>query len=231
MAVRKKRRASASRAESTVLAIDSNWDSVTRIVYEYREAKVYPYLAARGLKVVRRQGALARRHYVAPEAQRPSVRYLTGVGHGFHDTYLGDYSDVIFKVGEYSASEVKDKLAHFVSCQTAQALGPDFVRHGAQAYFGYDEDFTFMEEYSDEFLECDSEIDLALADGDTATRADQRARAKYDAQIAEFLAAGKIYVAATLQYNRDHLRSPVTDPAWGKPNATLYKTRERLRRL
>jgi hypothetical protein len=207
--------------ESTVLAIDSNWDEVTTIVYEYRQDKVYPYLERRGFKIIRRQGALARRHYVAPEACKPNVVYLTGVGHGFYDTYMGDYSDVIFKVAEYSPEEVRNKIVHFISCQTARSLGPDFVRQGARAYFGYDENFTFLQDYAEEFLECDSEIDVALAEGDTAARADARARAKFDARIAEFLAAGKPYLAATLEYNRDHMRSPVSDAAWGDPRAKL----------
>jgi hypothetical protein len=194
---------------------------VTALVCDYREKHVYPVIERSGFGIIRRQGALARRHYVAPEARKQSVMFMTGVGHGFEDTYTGDYSDTVFKIGEYDREEVTSKIVHFLSCQTARRLGPDFVRNGARAYFGYDENFTYFEEHAASFLECDAEIDIALAGGNTARQAANRARAKYDDNIAKFIAAGKLYVAATLQYNRDHLRSPLSDPAWGDPNAKL----------
>ncbi len=42
-----------------VLAIDSNYEPVTRAAYEYREKHVYPYLESKGFTLVRCQGLLA----------------------------------------------------------------------------------------------------------------------------------------------------------------------------
>src|SRR5690606_28745211 len=76
--------------ELNVLAIDSNYEPVTKAAFDYRERHVYPYLLSKGLTLVRCQGLLARRIYVAPEALRNDIVYMTGVGHGSYTTYTGD---------------------------------------------------------------------------------------------------------------------------------------------
>ncbi|MGI9167224.1 MAG: hypothetical protein ACR2G5_12750, partial [Pyrinomonadaceae bacterium] len=85
--------------EAVVLAIDANFDPVTKAPFEYREENVYPYFEKKGFKVVRRQGASARRAEVAPQARKPNVVYLTWVGHGFPDRYTGDNLDSICSKG------------------------------------------------------------------------------------------------------------------------------------
>jgi hypothetical protein len=206
----------------TVLGIDSNYESVTLAGFEYREKHVYPYLRKKGLAVKKLQGPLARRHYVAPEARKPEVAYLTGVGHGLHNLYTGDHGDVVFQVGNYHPDEVAGKIAHFLSCQTARELGPDFVRNGCRAYFGYDENFTFYMAQKDIFFECDSEIDKTFADGLSAAQVYDRVRKLYDRRIAQLRAAGKLYVAATLEFDRDHLRCPSSGgTSWGDATAKL----------
>jgi hypothetical protein len=206
----------------TVLGIDSNYEPVTLAAFQYREKSVYPYLQSKGFVVKKFQGPLARRHYVAPEATKPGVEYLTGVGHGSYNIYTGDHGDIIFQVGNYHPDEVKGKIVHFLSCQTARNLGPDFVRNGCRAYFGYDENFTFQMDDSDTFFECDSEIDKAFADGLSALQVYDRVRRLYDQRIADLRAAGKLYVAATLEFDRDHLRCPSSGGAnWGDPKAKL----------
>jgi hypothetical protein len=74
----------------TALGIDSNYEPVTLAAFQYREKNVYPYLQAKGITVKKFQGALARRIYVAPEARKPEVEYLSGVGHGSYNLYTGD---------------------------------------------------------------------------------------------------------------------------------------------
>jgi hypothetical protein len=207
--------------EVTVIAVDSNFEPFTKAAFEYRQKHVYPYLEARGFNVMRFQGSLARRYYAAPEARKPSVDYLTGVGHGTYDAYTGDYFDPIFNIGNYSQEEVRGKIIHFLSCQTARALGPDFVRQGCLAFFGYDENFIYHQDEAEVFFECDSEIDLAFADGLTAESVYQRVMAKYNKCIAEMRAAGKLYVAAMLEFDRDHLRAPSSSRMWGDTKARL----------
>lgn len=150
------------------------------------------------------------------------MEYLTGVGHGSYNVYTGDYGDPIFQVGNYHPDEAKGKIVHFLSCQTARDLGPDFVSNAARAYFGYDENFTFTMPEKDTFFECDSEIDKAFADGLTAAQVYDRVRRLYDQRIADFRAAGKLREAATLEFDRDHLRCPSSGGSrWGDPRAKL----------
>lgn len=206
----------------TALGIDSNYEPVTRAAFQYREEHVYPYLQAKGFTVKKLQGPLARRHYVAAEAKKAEVEYLTGVGHGSYNLYTGDHGNVLYRSGDYHPDEVRGKIVHFLSCQTARDLGPDFVRNGCRAYFGYDENFTFQMAEKDTFFECDSEIDRAFAEGLSAAQVDERVRGLYDRRIADLRAAGKLYVAATLEFDRDHLRCPSSGGAdWGDPEAKL----------
>jgi hypothetical protein len=164
---------------------------------------------------------LARRVYVAPAASDAAVDYLTGVGHGLEDLYTGDYGDPIFQVGSYDSREVNPKIAHFLSCQTAARLGPDFVRNGCKAYFGYDVNFAFTFEQKDLFFECDSEIDRALADGLNAGQTYRRVRKLYETRITELRQAGKFYVASILENDLEHLRSPADGRNWGATSARL----------
>jgi hypothetical protein len=206
----------------TVLGIDSNYEPVTRAAYQYREANVYPYIITKGFRVTKLQGPLARRYYVAPEAKKPEVDYITGVGHGAYNIYTGDHGDIIFQVGNYHPDEAKGKIVHLLSCQTARDLGPDFVTNGAKAYFGYDENFTLTMPEKDTFFECDSEIDRAFADGLTAAQVYDRVRRLYDQRIADLRAAGKLREAATLEFDRDHLRCPSSGGSrWGDARAKL----------
>ena len=205
----------------TVIAIDSNFEPFTKAAFEYRQKHVYPYLEGRGFHVMRFQGPLARRYYAAPAARRPNVDYLTGVGHGTHDTYTGDYYDPIFSIGNYNQEEVRGKIVHLLSCETARSLGQDFVNQGCLAFFGYDENFIYHQGDSEVFFECDSEIDLGFADGLTAEQVYDRAIAKYNQRITEMRAQGKLYVAAMLEFDRDHLRTPSSSEMWGDREARL----------
>ena len=144
---------------ATILAIDANFDPITQAPFDYREENIYPLFQERGFTIVRRQGESARRTEVAPQARMPNVVYLTGVGHGFPDSYTGDNLDPIFSVGHFSPEEAAGKIVHFLSCETAADLGPDFVAKGCRAYFGYSDNFTYPPNLAEVFFDCDSEID------------------------------------------------------------------------
>lgn len=204
-----------------VVAIDSNYEPVTEAAFNYRQKHVYPYLEKQGFKIVRCQGQLARRYIVAPEVAKPNVDYLTGVGHGLANLYTGDQGDVIFQVGQYSQEEVNPKVVHFLSCQTARELGPDFVKHKCRAYFGYDVNFTFTWDDADIFFECDSEIDRAFADGGEAGKVFDRVKKLYEKRINELRNAGKDYTASTLETDLFHLCAPSVDARWGDQKAKL----------
>lgn len=158
---------------------------------------------------------------MAPAVKQAGVEYITGVGHGSYDTFTGDWYDPIFRIGSYSPTEVNPKIVHFLSCETARDLGPDFVKNGCSAYLGYDEDFSYEPDSSDLFFACDSEIDLAFADGQSARRAYDRAVAAFTSRASAAKAAGKLYTAALFEFNRDHLCAPSTGAPWGDPGARL----------
>lgn len=207
---------------ATILAIDSNFDSVTQATFHYREANVYPYFQSKGLEIAPFLGPLARRYYVAPEAKKAAIRYITGAGHGSYDLFTGDYCEAVFRVGNYHADEVRGKIIHLLACQSARDLGPDFVTSGAVAFFGYGEDFIFLTPLKDLFLECDSEIDRGFADGLTASQVYARVIELYDRHSADLRASGKFREAAILEFNRDNLRCPSSGGTrWGDPEAKL----------
>ena len=104
---------------ATILAIDANFDPITKAPFDYREENIYPLFVEKGFTIVRRQGESARRTEVAAQARKPNVVYLTGVGHGFPNSYTGDNLDPIFSVGNFSPEEAAGKIVHFLSCETA----------------------------------------------------------------------------------------------------------------
>jgi hypothetical protein len=205
----------------TVLGIDANFEAVTTAGFQYRQKNVYPYFETKGFAIQLCQGSLARRAYVASAARQANVVYTTGIGHGSYDTFTGDYYDPIFSVGNYSAEEAQGKIVHLISCETAHNLGPDFVIHGCKAFFGYDENFSFQIADANVFFQCDSEIDRAFADGLNASDVYARVIALFNANIAALRAQGSDYKAATLEFDRDHLRAPSSGTQWGDPNAKL----------
>jgi hypothetical protein len=156
-----------------VLGIDSHYDCFTSGGWTYRERHVYPYLLERGLRVSLLTGESARPELLWPRMRAGEVRYLTGVGHGLFDRYKGHEGQNLFRVGEYAEHEPRGKIVHFAACETAARLGRDFVLKGCRAFFGYDGSFYYPAEDEgqhvlDRFFACDSEIDLAFADGLTA---------------------------------------------------------------
>jgi hypothetical protein len=219
--VAKRQRKRKIELEYLILGIDSSWEPVTKAGSEYRTKHVYGYFTKKRLQWKRLSGSMARRQYVAPDARQGSVDFVTGVGHGSFSTYTGDFGDEVWSVGNYGDDEVRGKVFHLLSCQTARDLGPDMVKRGARAYFGYDVNFTLLMEYSDIFFECDSEIDRAFADGLNAGEVFGRVTALFDRRIEEFRAQGREYAATLLETDRDHLCGPSKDARWGDTEARL----------
>ena len=205
----------------SVLEIDSNTDAPTQFVSSFRIQKLYPAIAQSGLTVVARQGSLAMRAYVANDAAQSGVVFITASGHGLPNCFLGQY-DTIWQVGQYAPAEVAGKIVHLLACNTALTLGPDMVRNGATAFFGYDAEFVFTDETVNTFCDCACEIDRALCEGLSARDAMARAETKFNSAIDAYKSSGPSYAAAMLATNLAHLKSPKDDPMWGDPNAKVY---------
>jgi hypothetical protein len=207
------------------LAIDSNHDEVTKAGYNYRQRHVYPKLEAIGFDILRCQGSLARRVHVEWTALSQDIVYITGVGHGSHTAYMGDQDIPVFEIGLYKPDAVKGKILHFLSCYTAGNLGPDFVEKSRLAYFGYDERFIVDMGHADRCFECDSEIDLALAEGVSAGEVYDRVKVIFDRNIEELEDQGLFDVANVLRFNFAHLCAPSIDKRWGDTGAKLRSAR------
>ena len=158
------------------------------------------------LPTVKKQAAL--RENVESVARRNDIAYITGSAHGSDTACLGYDSLPIFQVGAYQPEEVDGKVVHLLSCQTGAKLGPDFVKNGCRAYFGYRGNFTFDPDDPDIFLECDAEIDRAFADGLTAEEVHYRVVTLYEQRISELNDVGKIEAAARLKENLECLCTP-----------------------
>ena len=211
----------------SILGIDSNFEPLTLAAFNYREAHVYPHFTTKGFTVDKCQGVEATKASVDPKAQLPDVAYLTGVGHGADDAFLGDGFGVVFQVPNYPHAAVSGNIVHFLSCFTANQLGKDFVQNGCLAYFSYDEEFLCPDPYQNIFFECDSEIDRAFADGLTAARVYNRVKSLFQHRAAELWnvpTTVSYQAAAALEQDLDALRCPSSPPGttdFGDPHAKL----------
>lgn len=202
-------------AGARVLGVDANnaSDPATTAPCAYRETNVYPYFVLKGFTVDKFQGPQAERADVAPAAVRPGVVYITASGHGNPDVLFGHLHQFspVFQAGAYSPEEPAGKIVHLMSCTTSQVLGPDLVRNGCLAFFGYSGDFLFPAGVESTFFECDSEIDRAFADGLTAAEVYARVRALFETRASEFLATltplGNNYWSSLLEL-LDRLQCP-----------------------
>lgn len=206
-----------------VVTVDSDRDDETAVCLEHREDEVYPDLSAEGATLRAFSSTTAVRAQVALAVADPGVSFITGSGHGLERQFTGQDGTPILAVGTYAPQEVSNKIVHLLACHTAAELGPDVVRNGCQAFFGYDVAFLLPANPVDLalFLDCDAEIDRALVEGDTADEAYERAYDVYTTAAFSLFRAGKPHLAATLTQLRDHLCAPSVDAKYGRKNAKL----------
>ena len=106
------------------------------------------------------------------------------------------------------------------------------MRNGARSWSGFHKQWlpclfwlrrklTFLLDSADIFFECDSEIDRGFADGLNAKQVHERVNALFNKHINALRQLGSDYKAATLEFDRDHLRGPLSGPQWGDPLASL----------
>ncbi len=228
------RAAAATPIPAAVLCIDTDSDAETEPLFEYRQAHLYPELGA-SFTLVAAHGSDATRAKVSPLARNPSVRLITGSGHGTASAFNDAHNRPIFGVGEFDPREVTGKIVHFLACQTGLELGPDFVANGCRAYFGYDVDFVYspFPDLADLFFDADSEIDRSLANGLTASEAHGAAVQRFQEHIDELEGRATretdparkdvlLWTATALEFNRDHLLGPrEAGSQWGDPGAHL----------
>jgi hypothetical protein len=210
--------------QSQVLCIDANFEPITQAGYLHRTSYLYPKLKNMGFNLVFCSASDDNRQNVASHAAASGIIYLTGEGHGADAQYDGQRFESVFKVAGYQPKEVQGRIVHFLSCYTAIKLGPDMVRNGCRAFFGYDFLFSFHPDFADVSLKCDSEIDLAFAEGLTAAEVFSRVQDLFTRTIADLRAIGGTTAncaAAMLETDLAHLVSPISGPDWGDQSAKL----------
>ena len=117
---------------------------------------------------------------------------------------------------------MRKKVIHLLSCQTAKELGPDLVKNGACAYFGYYENFTITWNHPNVFWICDSAIDLALCNGLNAENAAKVAIHVYRYWIKKMRAIHGP-TATWLTWDLKALRTPIHGSKYGKRSCTLKR--------
>jgi hypothetical protein len=204
-----------------IIGVDSTFEDEVAICEAHRASEVYPHFEAEGHPLARLVGTAATRARVKAALGAPDVRLLTGSGHGESDRFTGDERRPVLRVGAYEPSEVAGRIVHLLACSAAAPLGEDLVAKGCVAFFGYATEFAFPADTADLFLECDSEIDRALAEGETAETAYERAFDAFTDRAVALDAAGQTFLAALALTLRDSLCAPSVDAKWGDPEARL----------
>ena len=110
------------------------------------------------------------------------------------------------------------------------------TQNGCLAFFGYDDPFYNVLDFSEVFWECDSEIDRAFAEVDNAGEVYDRLTQLYQQRIQEYkdmwvkaIANGDEREKVSLLYdvvnhlkgNYNHLCCPSVDPRWGRVDIRL----------
>lgn len=165
--------------------------------------------------------ALTRPNFAAA-CKRPRVMLIKGIGHGSPSVFTGYHYSRLWEACKYDPAEVRGKIIHLLSCKTAQKLGPDLVKKGACAYFGYFENFTITWNHPNVFWICDLAIDLALCSGMNAGQAGLFAIRVYNDYIRRMRAIHGP-TATWLTWDRDCLKGPHLARKYGRNTCTLKR--------
>ena len=205
------------------VTIDSTHEAVVEMCRDFRQSQVFPALTTEGLTLQEFDGPQSTRANVAPALTAADVNYVSASGHGFENRFTGQDGVSLLEVGQFAPTEVRGKIIHLLACLAGQDLGPDLVANGCTAFFGYDIVFVFPLDQPDLFLDCDAEIDRALAAGKTCQEAYEDAFNAFTLRIEQLMALHKPYLAAALAFNRDRLCAPSVDPKFGNTTARVAK--------
>lgn len=201
---------------------DDTDTAITRSAAQYRKDRVHPCFRRKRITPIVLSGSRDTRPNFAAACRRRGVVYVSGVGHGSPTAYTGYRFSRLWEVCKYDPREVRSKIIHLLSCKTAQKLGPDLVKKGACAYFGYFENFTITWNHPTAFWKCDSSIDIALCGGLNAGLAARVALRVYNYWIRRMRAIHGP-TAVWLTWDRDALRSPIHGRKYGKSTCTLRR--------
>jgi len=194
--------------------------TITNHAHGYRVKNVIPCFPKHNITPIILAGTMLTRANFAAACKKRGAVYISGVGHGSSRVFTGERGAWLWEVCNYDPDEVKGKIIHLLSCKTAQELGPDLVKKGACAYFGYDRNFTITWNYPDVFWLCDSVIDLSLCNGFNAEVSARLTIQAYNLQINRMRGIHGP-TAVWLTWDRDSLKTPLHGSIYGKKTCTL----------
>jgi hypothetical protein len=230
------RRRAGGKVANGTLAIDAD-DFDLRSGADYRTGELYPKFAAQGRELRHCTGFRASRQALSAELRSNNgYSYVTGFGHGESHRFTNLGQTILGSHAPYAADLLlyKSKVVHLLSCDTASELGPALIQAGCRAFIGYRGEFLFpasaeedgeplsLEEIQALFWECASEVDAALADGESVKVAHERASAAFTKLLEEFeqYELSVAYVIR-IQTNLARLSSPLNDATLGDATATI----------
>ena len=130
-------------------------------------------------------------------------------GHGNINVYTGDMELPIFTSSE--CNKLQNRICFFLSCLTANELGPAIIAAGGKSYAGFNISWTWMmitgtdgDPYDDMvgkgFFESANELWKALVDNSLFGDACQQSRDKYTQWIDYWYEAGGPYAASAIRW-------------------------------
>jgi hypothetical protein len=152
----------------------------------------------------------------------PSVFLINGLAHGDTDAFTGYNGETLYRipVSFTVRQEISKKVVHLLSCSTAEVLGPQLVAAGCRGFFGYAGvlDIDNDSGWQQRFIQCDAQIDIALASGQSAPEALQAAQQSF---IKNNLS---IYVSQLKYFSPKDSITPAATMPGPKPNALATNT-------
>lgn len=105
-----------------------------------------------GLKYVHLKGPSATNHHVKNQLVTMNGGNFLAFGHGSPELLTITGGSPIFTISD--APYTVDKVCYFVSCCTAQKIGPETIRHGAIAFIGFLGQFFVPKYHKDDLINC-----------------------------------------------------------------------------
>lgn len=200
----------------TLLITRPEHDKVTHYLSKWSEP-IINRANAKKVAVIDLHREKACRDRVIGTLKKNRPRLVVFNGHGSDNTVHGHDNEIILNDSDGEA--VKGKIIYARSCKSAKNLGEYCVRHGADAYLGYKEDFVMFSEplnvhkpledtTAGLFLEPSNHIPLSLLKGHTAGEANNKSRNIFRRNIQRLMiegpSCGDYYTLGYLAWDMTH---------------------------
>ena len=173
-----------------IIYASANSDDWSKTIGDYRDNNLRPLIEKCIIREFASQEVISEK--VRPTCISLNEGLITITSHGIFNKIDDYYSSALFQTSQNDLKRVfNGKVVHFLACDTGQDLGPELVKNGCFAFFGYNENFLFPSPNGNfghllkYFLEPDNTIIKMLARGATTGETAKAALAVYDNSIKE----------------------------------------------